>query len=364
MSADIVFKQVVVSQLNYKVELQKISESLTNATCVAIDLEYSGFANGVKDKLIDKRYASIVEMVKNHSLFQIGLSIYHQSEERHYRVETFSIDVCRADTFHVTADSLAFLSHYGMDMNAFFKSALKYLPVPLRKVPSALHSAATTVVDDYHKPPPLHEINDLLSQCITDIISSKVPLILHNGWIDLCFLQYHFLVDPLPASGIYYYLFFLSLFCAFICCYIYYSLVGKYCSEASILFPLVYDTKVLCSELMESAVFTSLEYVYHKLLFSISSSKRITILFDTGDNKCSVASSKSLVDFDAEKTSLGEKAKAPIENERKNLDICKFYERDGYCRNVVHCKYSHDVRTIVKNEMFGKKRKREGRIFV
>ncbi len=78
----------------------------------------------LRSKRIDDRYIGIKELVESHSLFEVGFSIYLKEEREgaeSYTVYSFSVDLVRADSFSMTADSLAFLASHGLDLNVHFQ---------------------------------------------------------------------------------------------------------------------------------------------------------------------------------------------------------------------------------------------------
>ncbi|XP_052774261.1 target of EGR1 protein 1-like [Mya arenaria] len=164
--------------------------AMSNADFVAVDTELSGLGDRrrLNAKAIEERYSNICEVAKTRSVLSLGLSCFRgmtssnlnsQSQASSYIVQTFNILFLCEDDFLVEPKSLKFLVQHGFDFNKQFAKGLSYY----RGLDKEKDCSFKT---------PRHLFSELLSM--------KVPVVVHNGLVDLIFL-YENLYTSLPASS-------------------------------------------------------------------------------------------------------------------------------------------------------------------
>ncbi len=128
---------------------------------------------------VNERYTAICEIAKNYSILSLGISCFQikkYSKENEISIlnKTYDILTLRSDKFMVDTESLSFLSKHGFDFNLNASKGIKYLK-------------ANDKVDNDSK-----ESFDYMRQLFVEISFAKVPIIVHNGLIDLIFLYENF----------------------------------------------------------------------------------------------------------------------------------------------------------------------------
>lgn len=180
------------------------------ADFVALDLEFSGlFVDHQRGpQVLEAYFARCVESVPKFLALQLGLCcVQFQKEKQVWELRTHEFDLWPQDRrlFTVDLQSLQFLRTHGFDFNAFLERAHPYsrLPPLGHKLAGNAHVKATPVL-----------------QALRD---AKVPVVLHNGLLDMLHLYDKFLGD-LPADP---------------------ESFGKAWVEH---FPLLFDTRVLAQD--------------------------------------------------------------------------------------------------------------------
>ncbi|CAE7561653.1 STE23, partial [Symbiodinium necroappetens] len=156
------------------------------ADFVALDLEFSGlFVDHQRGpQVLEAYFARCVESVPKFLALQLGLCcVQFQKEKQVWELRTHEFDLWPQDRrlFTVDLQSLQFLRTHGFDFNAFLERAHPYsrLPPLGHKLAGNAHVKATPVL-----------------QALRD---AKVPVVLHNGLLDMLHLYDKFLGD-LPAD--------------------------------------------------------------------------------------------------------------------------------------------------------------------
>ncbi|CAE6914789.1 STE23 [Symbiodinium sp. CCMP2592] len=211
------FKQDASSDVQLSIHLgarslavKKCLSDIEVADFVALDLEFSGlFVDHQRGpQVLEAYFARCVESVPKFLALQLGLCcVQFQKEKQVWELRTHEFDLWPQDRrlFMVDLQSLQFLRTHGFDFNAFLERAHPYsrLPPPGHKLAGNAHVKATPVL-----------------QALRD---AKVPVVLHNGLLDMLHLYDKFLGD-LPGDP---------------------GSFGKAWVEH---FPLLFDTRVLAQD--------------------------------------------------------------------------------------------------------------------
>lgn len=224
-----------------------------------------------------------------------------QVENRTYNILTYS------EEFQVEARSLKFLIDHGFDLNKLFLKGLKHYR----------GNDKLTKNDDF-----ADDSNYTVRSLISELSKAKLPIVLHNGFIDLIFLYQNFYAQ-LPDTSI------------------------KFLADLEEIFSAgVYDTKYI-AEFHLHLNTSFLEYLYKKALYENTQKKSFTrkttyveILFPLNEQTC-----LKLSEFNLD-------LKRDLLNEKK---ICSNYSMHGYCAKIETCNKSHDINLIIQAELLKKK---------
>jgi target of EGR1 protein 1 len=284
----------LVSKDNFDTVDKFIQSKLKNTEFVAIDLEFSGLGDtkAIRISNIKDRYKSLRDTVHNYAICSVALTLFSNNSDG-YETLNFEFPLnCNMD-YKVSNDSLKFLVRNGFDYHVQLQHGVEYTPK---------HSYEKQIVNRQAFPFDKIIRNHLLRK--------KVPLVFHNGLLDLMFIYGHFYA-PLPES--------LDVFLA----------------DLSDMIE-VYDTKYI-SEFFLKENRSFLAYLYHKYLRFQDS---ITIK----EGVYPVVPVK-------------EKAKEEV----SDAVFCEKYANHGFCK-AEKCSLSHDLDVILDHELHklpNKKRKIE-----
>ncbi len=211
-----------------------------------------------------------------------------QVENKTYNLLTYT------DQFLVEAKSIKFLIDHGFDLNKLFKIGLK-------------HYRGN---DQSNKNE--HDIRSIF----THITESKVPIVLHNAFIDLVFLYQNFYAE-LPDTSI------------------------KFLADLEEIFiGGIYDTKYIAEFLAHSNA-SFLEYLYKRSLYENTQKKsnlaNLNVFFDKNETIFKLSDFQIDLSVDIEKK------------------ICHNYSTYGFCAKIETCSKSHDVNAIIQAELNKKK---------
>lgn len=287
--------------------------AMSNSAFIALDCELSGLGHRKKlnAKSIDDRYKNICEVAKSRSIISLGLSCYQliTSPEGHsqpcgYIVQTFNILLLCEEDYTVEPQSLKFLVQHGFDFNKQYEKGLPYYRGPDKDTDFSIKS-------------PRHLFREL--------VSMKVPVILHNGLVDLMFL-YENLYTSLPTSS------------------------GTFLADLADMFPggLV-DTKYITDyeHIMPASY---LEYVFRKCQKDNTGADLKCVLHyphypatfpHVTYRDCSIRSTYNIAD-----------------NPEAYKDcLCTTFAGHGWCEKDQFCPKSHNIDLIIDMDVFGETRK-------
>ena len=145
-----------------------ILDLISKCKMVSIDTEFSGLGDSklIRQANIQDRYLALRSTVQDHTLLALGLSIFDQE----CRIHNFHFLMFSREDFKMSSASISFLAKNDFDFNYLFKNGIS--------------------LDRSSKNPFLLEIWKSLFQ---------VPIVVHNGWLDLMYL-YSYLYTDLPQD--------------------------------------------------------------------------------------------------------------------------------------------------------------------
>ncbi|KAG2174926.1 hypothetical protein INT43_005988 [Umbelopsis isabellina] len=172
---------------NFSLLSSKIVAILAEATFIAIDTEFTGLGekhDNVRAPNIEERYQNLVKVVKSHALSAIGLTAFKKTHSdassSTWRVDNFNILLSLQASYTVSHQSLRFLADSGFDFNKQIRKGLPYT--------AGADAEANPDTVRYLFRHMLYEVNRL-----------KIPIVIHNGLMDLMYLYYSMYTD-LPAN--------------------------------------------------------------------------------------------------------------------------------------------------------------------
>lgn len=181
---------------------------------VALDFEFSGLfldmERGVTPPL-PEYYRKCAKSVPHFLPLQMGVCCARQMPEEsswELRVHEFNLWPTQRRVFTSDLQSLRFLRTHGFDFNTFFEEAYEYARLP----PAA----------DSKRAPLKHKV-PWASKVLDEIRKAKVPLIFHNGLLDMLHIYDKFIGD-LPLE------------------------VGSFCQAWLQEFPMLFDTRLIAAE--------------------------------------------------------------------------------------------------------------------
>lgn len=127
-----------------------------------------------------------------HALVALGVSIFEKiKESNNYKVHNFNFTLVSTSPFKICPSSSRFLVENGYDFNQQFKSGIHYIAgdyiEPIKK--KKIQQLDLEIIN----------CNNAMRNIFSRIITSKAPVVTHNGFLDLIFL-YHSFHASLPSS--------------------------------------------------------------------------------------------------------------------------------------------------------------------
>ncbi|KAH3746117.1 ribonuclease CAF1 [Pelomyxa schiedti] len=326
---------------NFESMWNEIVLTTGHATFVAIDTEFTGFGNLKAEKLIPDRYLSFRSVAQSQSLVQIGISAFsrvpqpsatakpatnpsvRQSSQVkrqiaplspnqeiggklkgegvkaapkrtctstgavRYNVHTYELLVCKQDLFEVTPSSMKFLVETGFDLNNLFLKGIPFWG-------GGKEEPAEPSVPKSHK--------TLVTLFAHILRQQKIPIILHNGSLDLVFLYQNF-IGELPPD------------------------LKQFSDSISNDFPPLYDTKWIAEKSFNETA-SYLQYLFAKC-------ERMS------KSRGAVICTPLFLSF---------KRNLSTTQTPHKLKCCNAYAATGHCRWNKSCRYSHDINQILDAE--------------
>ncbi|ORX97829.1 ribonuclease CAF1 [Basidiobolus meristosporus CBS 931.73] len=314
----------------------KIISCIAQATFVSIDTEFTGLGRGPSQNTrasnIEERYVALREVVLNHAMVAFGLSAFKESTpespesaslETSYTADHFNFtllcQVCSSlcnlpsfsafltgflgqNAYTVNPKSLSFLAESGFDFNKQAISGIPYFPGDIQESNRS------------------DKFNVAMRQIFRRLLTAKVPVVVHNGLLDIMFL-YHGFYACLPRR------------------------LDTFLADLSDMFPQgIYDTKYIADYLTrEKASF---------LLYLFKKYEREQLKRKTNSRKTYVTVAHNNVIVDSP-------VKAPHPLNKSAAKHCQQFANHGHCPKGVRCPLSHDLDVILDAEMNKRKRRRK-----
>ncbi|XP_070564072.1 target of EGR1 protein 1-like [Ptychodera flava] len=300
--------------------------AIKSSTFVAIDTELSGLGprKALMAHSVEDRYKATYDIAKTRAMVSVGLSCFKipfsgPGQEGHalpFYVQTFDVTLLCKEDYIVEPASVQFLVEHGFDFN---KQYSKGVP--------------------FHRGIDKEEDERGMRQLFFELINSNIPLVLHNGLVDLVFL-YQSLYTELPTT------------------------MSSFIADLSEMFVGgIYDTKYI-AEFHARFSASYLEYVFRK-------SQRDNALSQSkGESYIAVEFPHYPSNMDhiqykhcSLPTNLVEITSGETLQTKPAVTVCAQYANYGYCPQSTQCPKSHDPDMILDSEdiSLAKKRRRKRR---
>ncbi|CAG8480250.1 17249_t:CDS:2 [Acaulospora morrowiae] len=320
-----------VTKDNLSLLQSKIKDALKRASFISLDTEFTGLGGkeaNTRASNIEERYENLCKVVKTHALVAFGVTVFEDAEceipvsrEKQYKVSNFNFTLLSQVDYVVSPQSIEFLSDSGFDFNKQIRRGIPYTP----------GSSQSSNELSVH--------NAIMRSIFSDILSQKVPIVIHNGFLDLIYLYYSFYAD-LPQN--------LSTFVA----------------DLSEMIPGgIFDTKYV-SEYVTGESVTFLAYLFRKyereqVDHKNSCSKDYLLLrIQEGNLHPTIQGHSNLMPSE-----YHEKAENESTSSKRPLvqRYCEQYALRGFCSQRMRCGNSHDLDFILDEQAKAVKVKRKRR---
>ncbi|TPX46987.1 hypothetical protein SeMB42_g03014 [Synchytrium endobioticum] len=306
-----------------------IQMAINRAVFIAFDAEFSGLGErrqAIRSESVATRYQALAKVAQSYALLTLGLTTFEPAPstastsssqdatlEHPYVVNNFSFLLkCQKD-FTVSSASLSFLADTGLDLSRVMRDGIPYTP----GVPTP---SDTPTSDDSMTNP---------EQCLRALfqyaLSKRVPFIIHNGLLDICFL-YEALYTQLPDT--------LESFVADLC----------------EMFPGgIYDTKYI-ADFVDRENTSFLAYLYRKY-----EREQVTKKLKGEMHYLTFAPSQPLVVKASSKMAVTNGGAEGVQGKssKKHRLYCEQFASYGYCKNGRNCPNSHNLDVILDCEENG-----------
>ncbi|KAF9203747.1 Target of EGR1, member 1 (Nuclear) [Haplosporangium sp. Z 27] len=311
---------------------------LKQAAFIALDAEFTGLgpkAVTTKASDIQERYQHLCDLARSHALVAFGLSIFIKTDpvtsgsdegaaastnatdtssdlERAYRVHNFNFSMLSETDYAVSPRSMLFLAENGLDLNQWVLEGIPY-------------TGGDRLTNEGGRGNP----NGIMRSIFKRIMTRQVPVVVHNGFLDLVFL-YHSFYAGLPPK------------------------LATFVADLSDMFPGgLFDTKYI-SDYITRERSSFLAYLFRK--------------YERHNNRAKEEvdpSSKQIYSTFAVQPRLSlppaQEMKLEVEPNKSGVAYCENYAFHGVCKKNMRCGKSHDLDLILdaEEERSSKKRKRE-----
>ncbi|KAG9321376.1 hypothetical protein KVV02_002108 [Mortierella alpina] len=328
-----------------------IVQLLKQAAFIALDAEFTGLGSRsetTRAKDVQERYQHLCELAKTHALVAFGLAIFIRTEpvakkdkdsdmdmegkppqssenERAFRVHNFNFSMLVENDYMVSPKSMLFLAENGLDLNQWIMEGIPY-------------TGGDRLTNEGGRGNP----NGIMRSIFKRIMTRQVPVVVHNGFLDLIFLYQSFYADLPPK-------------------------LATFVADLSDMFPGgLFDTKFI-SDYITRERSSFLAYLFRKyerddLRLKMEDSNDTDVqkslalrIFSTFDIQPRLALPAS-TDLEAIKTD-------EIEN-TPGVQLCEDYAYHGVCKKNMRCGKSHNLDLILdaeEQQRDSKRRKRQKR---
>ncbi|ORX50675.1 ribonuclease CAF1 [Piromyces finnis] len=299
---------------NNIIELQLIiNYIIDSSSLISLDTEFTGLgklSDGIRAKNLTDRYIALKNVASKYALVAFGLSLFLKSENQkedqnciQYQNHSFNFLMLPQHDYLQSSKSMKFLIENGFDFNNQALKGIPYFPGENR-------------INDNN---PLSEYNKVMRRIFNRILkrARKVPVIVHNGLMDLMFLYQSFFA-PLPDK------------------------LDTFIVDLAKMFPCgIYDTKYIADYVLrESSSFLS--YLFRK-------EERIQLY-----NK-NIKKSKYIKCLIKKKINCIEQLKKKKVPMKRPLDTgkiyCEQYAAHGFCIFGKDCTKTHNLDVILDEQM-------------
>eukprot|EP00842_Homolaphlyctis_polyrhiza_P004748 jgi/Hompol1/5274/HPOL_004330-RA len=178
----------VVNRHNLATLSLTIKHILSRAHHVAVDTEFTGLGDPklTRQQNIDDRYRALANVARTHALVALGLSIFElpdPSKPTQFAVHNFQFLMLSRAPHSVGPSSLSFLVENGFDFNDQIQNGIPYSPG-----------------DDIANEPTT-STNAQIRSIFNQILICKLPIVVHNGFLDLMFLYQSFYATLPPEMS-------------------------------------------------------------------------------------------------------------------------------------------------------------------
>ena len=269
---------------------------------IALDTEFSGLCSPQRIENCDlaERYAALSELTNERAMLSLGISLFNPSETSHtYEVTTMDFLLNCTSKYNIAHDTGAFLVSHGFDFNSMYSRGIEY-----RRACDEVKEV--TAGKKKRKDGTRCEWGPWPRRLLWRLGRAGIPIIVHNGFIDLLFLYSSF-EGSLPKT--------LGGFVA--------ALVD--CLPAG-----VFDTKLLAMGPAKDTR-TFLSYLYARSVM---------------DQKVRVIEPKNVP--------VAQKFDPSMLEIEKRDELCLLFAANGSCRRGAKCPLSHDAFKVVEVVRAGK----------
>lgn len=297
-----------------------LCEKLSNITpqgFVAIDTEFSGLGSDphLKHDNLNTRYLALRNLSNSSAIFSLGISVFDvatrdvtmtdpepidDGTQMSYHVATYDMLMSCQSDFSFNAAAGQFLVSHSFDFNEMFQSGIPYERASTEKADENVDEKKG-VEKKGHK----FQWGPLPRGLLWRIGRQAIPIIVHNGLLDLAFLYAAF-QGPLPDT-----------------------LNGFVCALLECVPAGYWDTKVIATNSKERTTF--LGYLFAKCV----TSERLSVENFTG---------LPSEDFTNPK---------PIKKHLDTDTLCALFSYRGFCHRGSECPFLHDPFKIVQEEKAG-----------
>ncbi|CAG8544305.1 22070_t:CDS:2 [Dentiscutata erythropus] len=167
-----------------------IKNALNRASFIALDTEFTGLGGkeaNTRAPNIEERYINLCKVVKTHAVVAFGITIFEDPTasgqvasgglEKQYNVYNFNFTLLSQVDHIISPRSLQFLSDSGFDFNKQIRRGIPYTP---GRDPTSVSS---------------NDPNAIMRSIFSHILTRNVPIIVHNGFLDLIYIYYSFYAE-------------------------------------------------------------------------------------------------------------------------------------------------------------------------
>ncbi|KAG0296409.1 Target of EGR1, member 1 (Nuclear) [Dissophora globulifera] len=310
---------------------------LKQAAFIALDAEFTGLGHNMaatRASDIQDRYQHLCGLARSHALVAFGLSIFIKDQssssashtdrtdgtsslQHVYNVHNFNFSMLSETDYAVSPRSMIFLAENGLDLNQWIMEGIPY-------------SGGDRQANDGGR----GNSNGIMRSIFKRIMTRQVPVVVHNGFLDLIFL-YHSFYAALPPK------------------------LGTFVADLSDMFPAgLYDTKYI-SDYITRERSSFLAYLYRKY-------ERDDLYARDSDDPSSLKKPFSTFKVQPRLSlpTVEDKVIPETELLEGQVAFCQDYAFHGVCKKNMRCGKSHDLDLILdaeEEQRDSKKRKKQKR---